>query len=211
MDLFTAAPSSPTNNEYITAPFRLPSYCPTMMTSAMSTLRSSPFRLPSCCQTMMTSSMSTLQSSPALSMSMSTVVVQHSTSLIHCHCTCRTSTDAIDSGPGSSFSEPASPEYDSGLGRARLTSVLSYVISSKGSEGYYTSSCLHGLILAYCWARIRRIFLDGYGILVVRTIFFRFLRLSSRMLLFDVDTGRISIVTVNTKEYHSDVLARSQG
>ncbi|GKF70857.1 hypothetical protein Tco_0203914, partial [Tanacetum coccineum] len=24
--------------------------------------------------------------------------------------------------------------------------------------------------------------------------------------LFDVDTGRISIVTVNTKEYHSDVL-----
>ncbi|GJR66397.1 hypothetical protein Tco_0012462 [Tanacetum coccineum] len=29
--------------------------------------------------------------------------------------------------------------------------------------------------------------------------------------LFDVDSGRISIVTVNTKEYHSDVLARSQG
>ncbi|GJU96155.1 hypothetical protein Tco_1320911 [Tanacetum coccineum] len=28
---------------------------------------------------------------------------------------------------------------------------------------------------------------------------------------FDVDTGRIAIVTVNTKEYHSDVLARSQG
>ncbi|GJX89032.1 hypothetical protein Tco_0341046 [Tanacetum coccineum] len=25
--------------------------------------------------------------------------------------------------------------------------------------------------------------------------------------LFDVDSGRISIVTVNTKEYHSDVLA----
>ncbi|GJX85897.1 hypothetical protein Tco_0336671, partial [Tanacetum coccineum] len=25
--------------------------------------------------------------------------------------------------------------------------------------------------------------------------------------LFDVDIGRISIVTVNTKEYHSDVLA----
>ncbi|GJW04896.1 hypothetical protein Tco_1563752 [Tanacetum coccineum] len=35
-------------------------------------------------------------------------------------------------------------------------------------------------------ARIRRIFLDGYGVLVVRTIFFRFLCLSSRMLtLFD--------------------------
>ncbi|GJY06362.1 hypothetical protein Tco_0373416 [Tanacetum coccineum] len=29
--------------------------------------------------------------------------------------------------------------------------------------------------------------------------------------LFDVDSRRISIVTVNTKEYHSDVLARSQG
>ncbi|GKG56707.1 hypothetical protein Tco_0580031, partial [Tanacetum coccineum] len=29
--------------------------------------------------------------------------------------------------------------------------------------------------------------------------------------LFDVDSGRISIVTVNTKKYHSDVLARSQG
>ncbi|GJS55832.1 hypothetical protein Tco_0629194 [Tanacetum coccineum] len=28
--------------------------------------------------------------------------------------------------------------------------------------------------------------------------------------LFDVDTGRISIVTVNTKEYYFDVLARSQ-
>ncbi|GJW38477.1 retrovirus-related pol polyprotein from transposon TNT 1-94 [Tanacetum coccineum] len=29
--------------------------------------------------------------------------------------------------------------------------------------------------------------------------------------LFDVDSGRISIVTVNTKEYHSDVLAKSRG
>ncbi|GJT48241.1 hypothetical protein Tco_0974398 [Tanacetum coccineum] len=29
--------------------------------------------------------------------------------------------------------------------------------------------------------------------------------------LFNVDSGRISIVTVNTKEYHSDVLAKSQG
>ncbi|GJY11868.1 hypothetical protein Tco_0381177 [Tanacetum coccineum] len=29
--------------------------------------------------------------------------------------------------------------------------------------------------------------------------------------LFDDDFGRISIVTVNTKEYHSDVLAISQG
>ncbi|GJY12166.1 hypothetical protein Tco_0381475 [Tanacetum coccineum] len=29
--------------------------------------------------------------------------------------------------------------------------------------------------------------------------------------LFDVDSGRISIVTVNTKEHHSDVLAKSQG
>ncbi|GJV54400.1 hypothetical protein Tco_1450141 [Tanacetum coccineum] len=29
--------------------------------------------------------------------------------------------------------------------------------------------------------------------------------------LFDVDSGRISIVTVNTKEYHSYVLAESQG
>ncbi|GKA71886.1 hypothetical protein Tco_0778102, partial [Tanacetum coccineum] len=29
--------------------------------------------------------------------------------------------------------------------------------------------------------------------------------------LFDVDSGRIFIVTVNTEKYHSDVLARSQG
>ncbi|GJU03461.1 hypothetical protein Tco_1113799 [Tanacetum coccineum] len=29
--------------------------------------------------------------------------------------------------------------------------------------------------------------------------------------LFDVDSEKISIVTVNTKEYDSDVLARSQG
>ncbi|GKC29919.1 hypothetical protein Tco_1037213, partial [Tanacetum coccineum] len=29
--------------------------------------------------------------------------------------------------------------------------------------------------------------------------------------LFDVGSSRISIVTVNTKEYHSDVLAESQG
>ncbi|GJT70555.1 hypothetical protein Tco_1029841 [Tanacetum coccineum] len=29
--------------------------------------------------------------------------------------------------------------------------------------------------------------------------------------LFDVDSERISIIIVNTKEYHSDVLARSQG
>ncbi|GJU60587.1 hypothetical protein Tco_1238353 [Tanacetum coccineum] len=28
---------------------------------------------------------------------------------------------------------------------------------------------------------------------------------------FDDDTGKISIITMNTKEYHSDVLARSQG
>ncbi|GJT66724.1 hypothetical protein Tco_1018204, partial [Tanacetum coccineum] len=34
---------------------------------------------------------------------------------------------------------------------------------------------------------------------------------SPTTVLFDVDTERISIVTVNTKEYHSDVLARSQG
>ncbi|GJW99207.1 hypothetical protein Tco_0181015 [Tanacetum coccineum] len=33
---------------------------------------------------------------------------------------------------------------------------------------------------------------------------------SPTAVLFDDDTGRISIVTVNTKEYHSDVLARSQ-
>ncbi|GJR02905.1 hypothetical protein Tco_0525889 [Tanacetum coccineum] len=34
---------------------------------------------------------------------------------------------------------------------------------------------------------------------------------SPTVVMFDVDTRRISIVTVNTKEYHSDVLARSQG
>nr|GEY24872.1 hypothetical protein [Tanacetum cinerariifolium] len=34
---------------------------------------------------------------------------------------------------------------------------------------------------------------------------------SPTAVLFDVNTGRISIVTVNNKEYHSDVLARSQG
>ncbi|GJV11456.1 hypothetical protein Tco_1352997 [Tanacetum coccineum] len=34
---------------------------------------------------------------------------------------------------------------------------------------------------------------------------------SPTAVLFDVDTGSISIVTVNTKEYHFDVLAISQG
>ncbi|GKE19323.1 hypothetical protein Tco_1426900, partial [Tanacetum coccineum] len=34
---------------------------------------------------------------------------------------------------------------------------------------------------------------------------------SPTAVLFDVNTGRISIFTVNTKEYHSDVLSRSQG
>ncbi|GJW32439.1 hypothetical protein Tco_0052471 [Tanacetum coccineum] len=36
-------------------------------------------------------------------------------------------------------------------------------------------------------------------------------RKSPTAMLFDVDTGRISIVIVNTKEYHSDVMAKSQG
>nr|GEX10738.1 glycosyl transferase [Tanacetum cinerariifolium] len=36
-------------------------------------------------------------------------------------------------------------------------------------------------------------------------------RKSPTAVIFDVDTRRISIVTVNAKEYHSDVLARSQG
>ncbi|GJS82542.1 hypothetical protein Tco_0749083 [Tanacetum coccineum] len=34
---------------------------------------------------------------------------------------------------------------------------------------------------------------------------------SPTTVLFDVDTRRISIITVNTTEYHSDVLERSQG
>ncbi|GKE77877.1 hypothetical protein Tco_1543997, partial [Tanacetum coccineum] len=34
---------------------------------------------------------------------------------------------------------------------------------------------------------------------------------SPTIVLFDDDIGRISIITVNTKEYHSDVLAKSQG
>ncbi|GJW42966.1 hypothetical protein Tco_0071765 [Tanacetum coccineum] len=46
-------------------------------------------------------------------------------------------------------------------------------------------------------ARIHRISFAGYN--------------SPTAVLLDVDIGRISIVTVNTKEYHSDVLARSQG
>ncbi|GJS24532.1 hypothetical protein Tco_0453164 [Tanacetum coccineum] len=33
-------------------------------------------------------------------------------------------------------------------------------------------------------AQIRRIFLDGYGVLVVRTVIFKYLRLSSRMRAF---------------------------
>ncbi|GJX46969.1 hypothetical protein Tco_0272159 [Tanacetum coccineum] len=36
-------------------------------------------------------------------------------------------------------------------------------------------------------------------------------RKSPTAVLFDVDTERISIVTVNTKEYYSDVMAESQG
>ncbi|GJS08971.1 hypothetical protein Tco_0365767 [Tanacetum coccineum] len=36
-------------------------------------------------------------------------------------------------------------------------------------------------------------------------------RNSPTAVLFDVDTGRISIVTMNTKEHHSDILAKSQG
>ncbi|GKB20664.1 hypothetical protein Tco_0854587 [Tanacetum coccineum] len=36
-------------------------------------------------------------------------------------------------------------------------------------------------------------------------------RKSPTAVLFDVDTRRIFIVSVNTKEYHFDVLAKSQG
>ncbi|GJW98000.1 hypothetical protein Tco_0179808 [Tanacetum coccineum] len=36
-------------------------------------------------------------------------------------------------------------------------------------------------------------------------------RKSPTAVLFDDDTRKISIVTVNTQEYHSDVLAKSQG
>ncbi|GJU64864.1 hypothetical protein Tco_1246699, partial [Tanacetum coccineum] len=43
---------------------------------------------------------------------------------------------------GSSFNGPASLEYDSGLGRACLTRVLGYVVSSGGSEGDYTAKTL---------------------------------------------------------------------
>ncbi|GKB42781.1 hypothetical protein Tco_0887723 [Tanacetum coccineum] len=51
---------------------------------------------------------------------------------------CRTSIDAVDSRPGSSFDGSASSEYDSGLGRASLTRVLGLFVSSGSSEGYYT-------------------------------------------------------------------------
>nr|GEU97197.1 putative reverse transcriptase domain, ribonuclease H-like domain, aspartic peptidase domain protein [Tanacetum cinerariifolium] len=51
-----------------------------------------------------------------------------------------TSTNAIDSGPGSSFDGPALPEYASGLGHACLTRVTSYGVSSRGLGGGYTSS-----------------------------------------------------------------------
>ncbi|GKF48083.1 hypothetical protein Tco_0141334, partial [Tanacetum coccineum] len=50
---------------------------------------------------------------------------------------------------------------------------------------------------------------------VGKTCMFSLIHIESRKSptteLFDVDSGRISIVTVNTKKYHSDVLAKSQG
>nr|GEW37871.1 hypothetical protein [Tanacetum cinerariifolium] len=42
-------------------------------------------------------------------------------------CLCQASTDATDSGTGSSFEEPTLLEYASGLGRACLARVTSYV------------------------------------------------------------------------------------
>ncbi|GJV05731.1 hypothetical protein Tco_1343387 [Tanacetum coccineum] len=44
------------------------------------------------------------------------------------------STDDTDSGPGSSFEEPASLEYTFGLGRACLVRVTSYVYPLEVSE-----------------------------------------------------------------------------
>nr|GEZ40722.1 hypothetical protein [Tanacetum cinerariifolium] len=57
------------------------------------------------------------------------------------------STGAIDSRLGSSFDRPASPEYAFGL--AHLTKVASYVVSSGGPGGDYTSSSLSSLVLVY--------------------------------------------------------------
>nr|GEW05372.1 hypothetical protein [Tanacetum cinerariifolium] len=51
------------------------------------------------------------------------------------------SIDATDSGPGSSFDRPSSPEYTSCLARTSLTKVASRVASLGGLGGGYTSSC----------------------------------------------------------------------
>ncbi|GJZ35967.1 hypothetical protein Tco_0581784 [Tanacetum coccineum] len=50
-----------------------------------------------------------------------------------------------------------------------------------------------------------RCFLDDTSLIHIES------RKSPTAELFDVDSRRISIVTVNTEKYHSDVLARSQG
>ncbi|GKF70784.1 hypothetical protein Tco_0203841, partial [Tanacetum coccineum] len=60
------------------------------------------------------------------------VLVLHGTSLPSI---CQTSIDAADSGPGSSFDGPASPEYASGLGHAChdcLAKMTNYFVSSRG-------------------------------------------------------------------------------
>ncbi|GJU61748.1 hypothetical protein Tco_1243583 [Tanacetum coccineum] len=61
---------------------------------------------------------------------------------------CRTSTDAIDYEPDF-FGGPASPEYDSGLGRARFDRDTVMSSDSASSEVTYTSISSHGDPLAW--------------------------------------------------------------
>ncbi|GJU33890.1 hypothetical protein Tco_1182244 [Tanacetum coccineum] len=82
----------------------------------------------------------------------------------------------------------------------------------------WTRSCYHQETYKYRIVEFKRISLIGFRSCPSLSRYQSVSKQTTRLIhiesrkpptaeLFDVDSGRISIVTVNTKEYHSDVLA----
>ncbi|GJW81912.1 hypothetical protein Tco_0145887 [Tanacetum coccineum] len=88
---------------------------------------------------------------------------------------CPTSVNTDDSGPRMSFDIPASLERVSGLDRASMEKIISCVVSFRGTEGDYTSSCPSILVLyitALTWFILGHISLyDAVGVGSVRVSF----------------------------------------
>ncbi|GJU63587.1 hypothetical protein Tco_1245422 [Tanacetum coccineum] len=83
---------------------------------------------------------------------------------------------------------------------------------------YRRETCKYSINTACDQVEFKRISLTGFRSCTSRSHYQSVSKQTTRLIhiesrkpptaeLFDVDSGRISIVTVNTKEYHSDVLA----